>query len=138
MNPVFLHELPDFKELIRLTTTAESISDPGLVEKDYWIMHVLWGLQQLNLSFHLKGGTSLSKGYGCINRFSEDIDLKIEPELLRSLSAHAVSKIKLRPGVSGAASCACTSKRVGKTVLVPISPPGYFFSLSRSSSPETM
>jgi hypothetical protein len=26
------------------------------------------------------GGTSLSKGYGCIHRFSEDIDLKIEPD----------------------------------------------------------
>lgn len=41
-------------------------------------MHVLWNLKQLGLSFHLKGGTSLSKGYGCIHRFSEDLDLKIE------------------------------------------------------------
>ena len=31
------------------------------------------------MSFQLKGGTSLSKGYGIIERFSEDIDIRIEP-----------------------------------------------------------
>jgi hypothetical protein len=53
--------------------------DPMLVEKDYWIMHCLWGLQALNFHFELKGGTSLSKGFGVIHRFSEDIDIRIEP-----------------------------------------------------------
>ena len=33
----------------------------------------------MDLSFELKGGTSLSKGYGIIERFSEDIDIRIEP-----------------------------------------------------------
>ena len=33
----------------------------------------------MGLSFELKGGTSLSKGYGIIDRFSEDIDIRIEP-----------------------------------------------------------
>ena len=50
-----------------------------MVEKDYWIMHCLWGLQQGGYAFHLKGGTSLSKGYGLIKRFSEDIDIQIDP-----------------------------------------------------------
>lgn len=72
----FLHDRADFKDLIEITANEMSIKDPALVEKDYWLMHVLWGLQQQKLSFHLKGGTSLSKGYGCIHRFSEDIDLK--------------------------------------------------------------
>jgi hypothetical protein len=49
------------------------------VEKDYWIMHCLYGLQQLGLTFQLKGGTSLSKGFQAIDRFSEDIDIRIEP-----------------------------------------------------------
>jgi predicted nucleotidyltransferase component of viral defense system len=35
-------------------------------------MHVLNGLQQLGIEFELKGGTSLSKGFGLIERFSED------------------------------------------------------------------
>ena len=36
-------------------------------------------MQQLGLTFELKGGTSLSKGFQIINRFSEDIDIRIEP-----------------------------------------------------------
>jgi hypothetical protein len=76
----FLHDRADFKDLINITAQDLGIQDPALVEKDYWLMHVLWGLQRLKLNFHLKGGTSLSKGYGCIHRFSEDIDLKIEPD----------------------------------------------------------
>jgi|GEM_PF-5159672 len=43
------------------------------------IMHSLYGLQQLGLRFELKGGKSLSKGFGLIHRFSEDIDIRIEP-----------------------------------------------------------
>jgi predicted nucleotidyltransferase component of viral defense system len=69
---MLLHDIPDFHDLIAVTARARRI-DPGLVEKDYWIMHALWGLQQLGLTFELKGGTSLSKGYGLIHRFSEDI-----------------------------------------------------------------
>ncbi len=40
-------------------------------------MHSLSGLQQQGIEFELKGGTSLSKGYGLIQRFSEDIDIHI-------------------------------------------------------------
>lgn len=42
-------------------------------------MHCLYGLKAQNYSFELKGGTSLSKGFGLIHRFSEDIDIRIEP-----------------------------------------------------------
>ena len=58
---------------------------PVMVEKDFW---VCWMLQQIfqspTTSTHLvfKGGTSLSKVFGAIKRFSEDIDLSIAPELL--------------------------------------------------------
>jgi hypothetical protein len=74
-----LHDLPDFADLIAVTARKEGI-DPGLVEKDYWIMHGLWGLQELGFRFELKGGTSLSKGYRLIDRFSEDIDILIHPD----------------------------------------------------------
>lgn len=76
---MLLHELDDFGDLIEVTARAHAI-DPGLVEKDYWIMHGLWGLSQPGFTFKLKGGTSLSKGYRLIDRFSEDIDILIEPE----------------------------------------------------------
>ena len=75
----FLHERSDFKALVETVADSEKINDPALVEKDYWIMHAVFGLKQLGLTFELKGGTSLSKGFGVIHRFSEDIDIRIEP-----------------------------------------------------------
>jgi hypothetical protein len=42
-------------------------------------MHVLWALEESGLLYELKGGTSLSKGWGIIQRFSEDVDIKILP-----------------------------------------------------------
>jgi hypothetical protein len=74
----YLHNHPQFADLVRIVAEQKSI-DPALVEKDYWIMHCLYGLQQLGLTFELKGGTSLSKGFQIIDRFSEDIDIRIEP-----------------------------------------------------------
>jgi hypothetical protein len=78
MPPDLLHNHPQFADLIRIVADNEAIA-PALVEKDYWIMQSLYGLQQLGLTFELKGGTSLSKGYGLISRFSEDIDIRIAP-----------------------------------------------------------
>jgi len=74
----FLHDRPDFDELLAVVANERGL-DPMLVEKDYWIMHGLWGLQAQGFAFELKGGTSLSKGFGVIHRFSEDIDIRIEP-----------------------------------------------------------
>lgn len=78
MSPDYLHNHAQFADLIRIVGREKSI-DPALVEKDYWIMHCLHGLQQLGMTFELKGGTSLSKGFQIIDRFSEDIDIRIEP-----------------------------------------------------------
>lgn len=74
----YLHNHKNFQDLLRIIG-AELQIEPGLVEKDYWIMHVLYGLKQQGFQFELKGGTSLSKGYGIIHRFSEDIDIHILP-----------------------------------------------------------
>jgi len=76
--PDYLHNHPEFNELLRAVEREKKI-ERSLVEKDYWIMHVLYGLQQGGFEFELKGGTSLSKGYDIIHRFSEDIDIRIEP-----------------------------------------------------------
>ncbi len=76
--PDYLHNHKNFRELLRIVG-AELNIESGLVEKDYWIMHVLYGLKQQGFQFELKGGTSLSKGYGIIHRFSEDIDIHIKP-----------------------------------------------------------
>lgn len=78
MTPNYLHKHKDFKDLLLIVSENEKV-EPALVEKDYWIMHVLYGLTQLGFDFELKGGTSLSKGYKIIHRFSEDIDIHIKP-----------------------------------------------------------
>lgn len=74
-----LHEGPDtFAELI--AATAEQIGLPELyVEKDYWVTLALKHLSQSDCrgSVVFKGGTSLSKAWRLIDRFSEDIDLAI-------------------------------------------------------------
>jgi predicted nucleotidyltransferase component of viral defense system len=48
-------------------------------EKDWWVTAVLYALFHTSVSEYLlfKGGTSLSKGWDIINRFSEDIDLAL-------------------------------------------------------------
>lgn len=74
----YLHEHKDFADLIKILAD-EKVIEPGLIEKDYWIMHVLYGLKKQGFIFELKGGTSLSKGYKIIHRFSEDIDIHIKP-----------------------------------------------------------
>lgn len=76
--PDYLHDHKDFAALIKILGEEKGI-EPGLVEKDYWIMHVLYGLKKQGFDFELKGGTSLSKGYKIIHRFSEDIDIHIKP-----------------------------------------------------------
>lgn len=57
---------------------------PVILEKDFWVSWLLSIL--FKSSFHdaivFKGGTSLSKVFGVINRFSEDIDLSLAPEFL--------------------------------------------------------
>jgi len=72
----YIHNDPEFKELLSIVSTQKGI-DITLIEKDYWIMHTLYSLQQQGIEYELKGGTSLSKGYGLIHRFSEDIDIHI-------------------------------------------------------------
>ena len=64
------------------TATADRMGiGARLVEKDYWVCWMLRRLFTLpEIAGHLtfKGGTSLSKAFGLIERFSEDIDLIIE------------------------------------------------------------
>jgi predicted nucleotidyltransferase component of viral defense system len=74
----FIHDRADFRDLIS-SLSADIKIEPQLIEKDYWILQALWGLQNQGFDYELKGGTSLSKGWGCIDRFSEDIDIQINP-----------------------------------------------------------
>ncbi|WP_439234879.1 nucleotidyl transferase AbiEii/AbiGii toxin family protein [Lonepinella koalarum] len=74
-----LHENPElFQQAIRYTADSLKIL-PIYVEKDYWVTYALWVLfsSEVAAKIVFKGGTSLAKCYGLIDRFSEDIDLVI-------------------------------------------------------------
>lgn len=77
----------NFSALLASTAAATGIHLP-FVEKDYWLTTVLHELSRSKYReiAVFKGGTSLSKAYGIIQRFSEDVDLAliIEGPLINS------------------------------------------------------
>ena len=70
--------LEERKAMIQGVVEARQI-DEAAAEKDWWVTAVLYALFHTSVSEYLlfKGGTSLSKGWDIINRFSEDIDLAL-------------------------------------------------------------
>ncbi len=75
-----LHNDKETFEQVILKVASEMGIEPGIVEKDYYVTLFLKRIVQLQPSIIFKGGTSLSKCYKVINRFSEDIDLNIDTE----------------------------------------------------------
>ena len=73
---------------------------PFHVEKDFWVcwtLAALFGDKAAGPNLAFRGGTSLSKGWQCIDRFSEDIDLAINRDWVGAaetvdLSAAVLSK----------------------------------------------
>lgn len=58
---------------------------PEMVEKDFWVcwtLEKLFSLKDIGTHITFKGGTSLSKCYNAIERFSEDVDIAIERKFL--------------------------------------------------------
>jgi predicted nucleotidyltransferase component of viral defense system len=76
----YASDLRDFPDLLRATGDAVDLP-VWIVEKDYYVTRALRALQNnIGEQFLFKGGTSLSKGWNLIERFSEDIDLLFRTE----------------------------------------------------------
>lgn len=72
---MYLHnDKESFKEMVDQVATKNNIA-PEIVEKDYYVTLILRLLSDKLDNIVFKGGTSLSKGFHVINRFSEDIDV---------------------------------------------------------------
>lgn len=73
------HNLDEQIAMVQSVATDKDIED-NAVEKDWWVTIVLKALFSITGGNHMlfKGGTSLSKGWSLINRFSEDIDIAID------------------------------------------------------------
>lgn len=65
-----------------------------MVEKDFWVSAILQAVFALPVAGHIvfKGGTSLSKCWKLIERFSEDIDLAVDPVFLGALEGDLTKK----------------------------------------------
>jgi hypothetical protein len=74
----------DQAAIIREVAARRGIS-AVMVEKDFWVswtLAVLFAHPEFGEQLVFKGGTSLSKVFGVIERFSEDIDLSVSPEFV--------------------------------------------------------
>lgn len=88
---------------------AEVATQKGMtafaVEKDWWVSCTLNIIFQMDIAKHLvfKGGTSLSKAWKLINRFSEDIDLAIDKEFFEKyqgdISRAKISSLRKEAGI---------------------------------------
>ena len=93
-------KLSDADRLLSLEqASARSGISSKSIEKDWWVTLVLEAVFNTQYAEHIlfKGGTSLSKCYHLIQRFSEDIDLSIERDFLgfsENLSKTQVRKLK--------------------------------------------
>jgi len=77
---VRLAEHPEFEQALLRAAERLGLSEQ-FVEKDYYVTEILRIVAaRLGEQAMFKGGTSLSKGWGLITRFSEDIDLFVNPE----------------------------------------------------------
>ena len=73
-----LHNDRETFEQVILKVASETGIEPSIIEKDYYVTLFLKRIVELQPNIIFKGGTSLSKCYKVINRFSEDIDLNID------------------------------------------------------------
>lgn len=107
-----LFEHPDFEQAI--IRAAEHFRPRGLreavIEKDYFVTEALRVIEQTaGGKVIFKGGTSLSKGWNLIQRFSEDIDIFLDPQaFMPPLGRKAIDRelkklrdaIALHPGLT--------------------------------------
>jgi len=80
----FKHSASEQALIIRETAARRGVL-PVMAEKDFWVswtLAVLFAHSEFGGQLVFKGGTSLSKVFGAIERFSEDIDLSVSPEFV--------------------------------------------------------
>ncbi|MGK5085032.1 nucleotidyl transferase AbiEii/AbiGii toxin family protein [Bdellovibrionota bacterium FG-1] len=97
MSKLHLLPVPERKLFFDTAVSASGL-DFTILEKDFWVVWTLdrlFSLPELKSHLTFKGGTSLSKVYRIIERFSEDIDLSIEKDFLGFDKKKALADIAL-------------------------------------------
>ena len=122
MNHSFLLLSPDDQKQAYQDATLTLKTEAVILEKDFWVSWLLGQLFSLpEIAPHLvfKGGTSLSKVFGVIDRFSEDIDLCLVPEFVGADAAgfDALSSRTRRDAAIMEMQALCSAK--AQAVLMP-------------------
>ncbi len=84
MNPAqhFLALTPERRARAFEQAASQRAVDAAILEKDFWVcwlLGVVFGEPDVASHLVFKGGTSLSKVFAAIDRFSEDVDLSVAP-----------------------------------------------------------
>jgi nucleotidyltransferase AbiEii toxin of type IV toxin-antitoxin system len=85
MKLEFFNRTPDDRATVIREVAARRNISAVMVEKDFWVswtLAVLFAHPEFSDQLVFKGGTSLSKVFGVIERFSEDIDLSVSPDFV--------------------------------------------------------
>ena len=85
MNLKFFNRTSEDQTIVIREVAARRDISAVMVEKDFWVswtLAVLFAHPEFRDQLVFKGGTSLSKVFGVIERFSEDIDLAVSPEFV--------------------------------------------------------
>lgn len=135
--------------LMRVASDKKKTMPPEIIEKDFWVCWVLtrlYGSPEMARKILFKGGTSLSKVFGLIERFSEDVDLILDwnevtnadPTSDRSISkqeafnkvllaqAHTYLREKFRPEVQALVAGVCEAAVEENPEVVTIRYPAAF------------
>jgi len=105
----------------RRRTVCEQAQDklglpPATIEKDFWVcwtLKKLFNLPEWGPRLTFKGGTSLSKGWGLIERFSEDIDIVL------SMPASAMKRPAISNSLSGSPPIARSISGIPGWIMTP-------------------
>lgn len=86
----------DEKHIIFNQLAAKLKIHPASIEKDWWVVRTLEIIQTMDVSKFIvfKGGTSLSKAWNIIERFSEDVDLALDRSFLGYDECKTVKQVK--------------------------------------------
>lgn len=81
MMPDRLVDDPEGVSVLAVSVAEKTGIPAAHVEKDFWVTEVLRGIAEAattrDIEIVFKGGTSLSKAFGLVERFSEDVDVLV-------------------------------------------------------------
>lgn len=134
----FKLNIEDRLAVLQQASAISGINNKAL-EKDIWVTIILDAVFRTIYAKHLhfKGGTSLSKAWKIIERFSEDIDLSIERSFYGFSEELSYSQIKKLKRISSEFISTDFKDELEKTII-DIGVPAKMFTIKATPIPETM